>query len=123
MSLEVKAAEKLQAIIDEHGALGVLLYLYENASTVLGVANTALVRGALLFVYRLIRDHGKVASQLHTLLGGLADGAIFARVMTTSEGCKLEASDRLKVMQILDECGWRLQRGVEASQKAALRDG
>lgn len=120
---EAHELNKLREVLEERGILGVLQHCIDNPTETLGAANTALVRGALLVTLRLIRDHGKIAAQLHALLGGLADGAVFARVMTTSEGCKVEASDRLKLMQVLDECGWRLQRGVEATQKAALRDG
>jgi hypothetical protein len=122
MSLEQKAAERLQEILHDHGVLGVLFYFTENPTTVLGAANTALNRGALLVAYRLISNHGKVNGVLHALLGALADGAVLARVMVMDERCTVEPAARLAIGRNLDETIWRLQNAAAAAAKAARND-
>jgi hypothetical protein len=112
--------QKLRDVLEVHGILGVLDYCIANPTDTLGAANTALVRGALTTVRRLIRDHGKPNAQLHTLLGALADGVTFARVVTMGEKCTVPPAQRLRIGQALDECGWRLQGAADASRKAAL---
>ena len=120
MSLEVKAAEKLQDILHVYGLESVLFHFIEHSSEVLGVADTGLVRGALLTAYRLVRDHGKPTKQLFTLLGALADGTTFARAILSSGQCAVPPAQRLGIDVNLDESGWRLQRAAETARKAAL---
>jgi hypothetical protein len=124
MSTEQEAAEqlKLREVLEERGILGVLQHCIANPTETLGVANTALTRGVLTVAHRLIRDHGKPASQLHALLGALADGATFARVICTSEGCPLDPAERLGIMKLIDEMGWRFQSAADRAAKAARRE-
>lgn len=124
MSTEQEAAElnKLREVLEERGILGVLAFCAENAADTLGVANTALTRGGLVVARRLIDYHGRPATQLHALLGALADGATFARVACTSEGCPLDPAERLSIMKLLDEVGWRFQSAADRAAKAARRE-
>lgn len=120
MSLEQKAADKLQAILDEHGIEPVLLYFTENASTVLGVANTGLIRGALAAAYRLIRDHDKPNVVLHTLLGTLADGLVFARGVLGR--ATVDPAPRLSISGNINDAEWRVQSAADVARKAAGRE-
>lgn len=121
---EQQAAElaKLREVLEERGVLGVLQHCIDNPTETLGAANTALIRGALLFTYRLIRDHGKVNTTLHTLLGGLTDGAVFARVILAGEKCTIDPAPRLRIGSNLDESIWRLQTATEAAVSGARRE-
>lgn len=119
MSLEQNAADKLQAILDEHGVLSVLTYFIENASTVLGAANTGLVRGALNAAHRLIRDHGEPNVVLQTLLGTLADGLVFAR--PALDASTLDPGPRLSISGNLGDATWRVQSAADVARKAAGR--
>ncbi len=118
MTLDANNLAKLDAVITEVGVLGVLQHVYDNAADTLGVANTALVRGALLVLRNLINAAGNHNELLRVLMRALADGATLARVITTSEGCTLDPAPRLRITGVLDETGWRLENAaVDAAGK------
>ena len=114
MSLEERAAERLQAILDEHGVLAVLRYCHENAADVLGAADTALNRGALMAACTLIQEHGKPTLPA-ALLRVLVDGVALALAKVV-QGTVTTEPTRVRLMQLLDEVGWRLERAAEVAR-------
>jgi hypothetical protein len=123
MSIEQEAHElnKLREVLEERGILGVIDYCLANPGDTLGAANTALNRGALVTVRGLIDASAQPVEVLTILLRGLADGATLARVIATSEGCPIDPAPRLRIMQALDDSGWRLDGAAQAAFGAAQK--
>lgn len=110
---------QLREVLEVRGIVGVIDYCVANPSETLGVANTALVRGALAAIRQIIMDYDRPTAKLATLLTVLSDGVALARPLL-DETQDMAPHLRLTVSTNLSDVTWRLASAATAARQALL---